>query len=96
MFGSVVLWFFSLEMSTQGGSFGSGLGLGSGGEPAEGRTAKILSSCWIEEMEGFFRTSPYFIGAKVQFALDLLYRAARSCWELIVRSIMLFELETMS
>ena len=55
----MVLWFFSLEMSTQGGGSGSGLGLGSGGEPVEGRTAKILSLRWIEEMEGVFRTIPY-------------------------------------
>ena len=70
-------------MSTEGGSSDSGLGLGSCGEPVEGRIAKILISHWIKEMEGVFCTSPYLIGAKVLFALDLLYLVARSCWELI-------------
>ena len=69
-------------MSMQGED--SRLGPGPSGEPVGGRTAKVLSSRWIEEMEGVFHTSPYPIGAKVRFALDLLYRDARRCWELIV------------
>ena len=70
------------------------LGLGSGGDPDGGRTARILSSCWIEEMEGVSCTNPFPKEAKVRFALDLLNQAARSCLELILRSIALYDMET--
>lgn len=41
-----------------------------------GRNANVLSSRWIEEIEGVIHTGPYPIEAKVQFALDLLHHAA--------------------
>ena len=70
-----------MRMNTHGE--GPGFGPGFGGEPVSGRTVRDLSSPWAKEMEGVFCTSPYLIGAKVLFALDLLYLVARSCWELI-------------
>ena len=76
-------------MSTRGCGSCSGLGLGSGGEPFEGRTSKILSLHWDEEMEGVFRTSPYPIGAKVRFTLDLLYRSGVLCGRPVVSFIVL-------
>ena len=83
-----------MVMSTHGE--GSSFGLGSGDEPIGERTARVLSLCWIMELEGVYGTSPYPIGAKVRFALDLLHHATRSCWDFIAQFIMLTELETMS
>ena len=81
-----------MVVSTRGKGSGLGYGSGSGDEPIGSRTSRVLSSCRIEEMEGVFRTSPYHIKAKVQFASDLLHHAARSCWELIAQSFILTEL----
>ena len=61
-----------------------------------GRLPWLWVARWIVDLEGVFRTSPYPIGAKVWFALDLLHHATRSCWEFISKSIMLTELETTS
>ena len=46
-------------------------------EPVSGRTARDLSSLWIKEVEIVFCTSPYPLGARVRFALDILFRVAR-------------------
>ena len=36
-----------------------------------------MSSHWVREMEKKFRTSPYPLGAKAQFAVDLLSRTTQ-------------------